>query len=79
MNEGWMQILTVVVANLSVVWWFRKESREDLKEIREDQKRLDDRWHENQNRWIDAVKSIELEMKSFHERLLQIEMERSKK
>lgn len=29
MNESTIQLLTVVIANLSVILWFRKESRED--------------------------------------------------
>lgn len=29
MNESWIQILTVVFANFGIIWWFRKESRED--------------------------------------------------
>jgi hypothetical protein len=36
------------------------------REIRDDQKHLD-------NRWYAAIKAIEAEMKDFHERLLEIE------
>ena len=31
MNDSWLQILTVVFANFGVIWWFRKECREDWK------------------------------------------------
>lgn len=27
--ESWMQIMTIVFANFGIIWWFRKESRED--------------------------------------------------
>jgi len=29
MNDAWMQILTILIGNLSIILWFRKESRED--------------------------------------------------
>lgn len=29
MNETWAQILTIVISNLGIILWFRKESRED--------------------------------------------------
>lgn len=29
MNENWLQILTLLIANFTIIWWFRKESRED--------------------------------------------------
>lgn len=29
MDETWKQILTIIVANFAIIWWFRKESRED--------------------------------------------------
>lgn len=29
MNESWVQILTIVLSNLGIILWFRKESRED--------------------------------------------------
>ncbi len=61
MNETWMHVFTVIFANFGIIWWFRKESRED--------------WVRCQNT-IDAIKD---EMKDFHERLLKIEIERSKK
>lgn len=31
MSESWLQIITVVFANLTAIWWFRKECREDWK------------------------------------------------
>lgn len=29
MSEGWAQIMTIIFANFGIIWWFRKESRED--------------------------------------------------
>lgn len=59
MNENWLQILTVILANFSVIWWFRKESREDWKLIHQEMKEFKE--------------AIRIEMKDFHERLLDIE------
>lgn len=64
MTEGWMQIVTLIIANFSVVWWFRKESREDWKMIHQELKEFKD--------------IVRIEMKDFHERLLEIEKNRSK-
>ena len=62
MNDSWLQILTVVFANFGVIWWFRKESREDWKMIHQELKEFKD--------------AVQAEMKDFHERLLKIEMDR---
>ena len=59
MSDSWVQILTVVLANFAVIWWFRKESREDWKMIHQEMKEFKE--------------AIRLEMKDFHERLLEIE------
>ena len=29
MTETWLQILTLIFGNFGIIWWFRKESRED--------------------------------------------------
>lgn len=62
MNEPWMQILTIILANFSVVWWFRRESREDWKMIHQEMKEFKE--------------AIRIEMRDFHERLLEIEKDR---
>lgn len=62
MSDNWIQILTVVLANFSIVWWFRKESREDWKMIHQEMKEFKE--------------AIRLEMRDFHERLLEIERKR---
>ena len=64
----WYQVIftafTILLGNFGIIYSFRKE-------IREDQKHLD-------NRWYAAIKSIEMECKDFHERLLEIEKKRNK-
>lgn len=70
MNESWLQILTILIANFTIIWWFRKESIEDLweyrKESREDWKII----HQEMKEFKEAVR---FEMKDFHERLIEIE------
>jgi len=65
MNESWAQVFTLLFANFGIIWWFRKESREDWK-------RCDDQ--------ILAIReignNINLEMKDFHNRLCEIESRR---
>lgn len=56
------EILTVIFANFGIIWWFKKESREDWKMI-----------HQEMKEFKEAVR---MEMKDFHEKLLKIEMER---
>lgn len=62
MSDSWIQIVTVILANFSIIWWFRKESREDWKIIHQEMKEFKE--------------AIRLEMKDFHERLLEIEKAR---
>lgn len=65
MNE-WFQVLTLLIANFGVVWWFRKESRDDWKRC---------------NSTIETIRcemkefreDIRLEMKDFHEKLFHLE------
>lgn len=69
MSEIWIQLIALFLGNVGVIWWFRKESREDLKEFRK----------ESRNDWIrcqNTIDAIKDEMKDFHERLLKIEMDR---
>ena len=67
--EQWAQVITTILSTVGVIWWFRKESREDIKELR---KQSHDDWLRCQNT-IDAIKE---DVKDFHERLLKIEMGR---
>lgn len=59
MSDSTIQLLTMVFANFGIIWWFRKESREDWKMIHQELKEFKD--------------TIRYEMKDFHERLLEIE------
>lgn len=69
MNETWIQILTIIVGNFSIILWFRKESREDWVRC---QNSIDS--HQRDTKvTIDAIQS---EMKDFHKKLLEIEMGR---
>lgn len=80
--NNWLQLLTVVLANLGAVWWFRKESREDWKmcdqeiknyreEFRNDTKERREEFRQFREMWL-------AESKDFHERLLKIEMEKKR-
>lgn len=62
MDDAWLQILTVIIANFGIVWWFRKESREDWKMIHQEMKEFRE--------------AVQMEMKDFHERLIDIESRR---
>ena len=63
----WVQVFTVLAANVSLFFWARSESRNDIRHM--DNK-------------LDAIRelthAIHLEMKDFHNRLCSIE-ERSKR
>ncbi len=64
MNESWMQILSLFLANAGLIIWFRAESRSD--------------WRHMDAKLDANLKAIHEEMKDFHGRLCAIE-ERSKK
>ena len=72
MSESLIHLITIIVANLGVVgciWWFRKESRDDVKEFRRECR---EDWIRSQN----TIEAIREEMKDFHMRLLEIEKRR---
>jgi len=65
----WTQIFTIMgshffmlVGVFGIIWSFRKESREDWKMIHQEMKEFKE--------------AIRIEMKDFHERLLEIERKR---
>lgn len=69
MNEIWLQVISLLIGmitiffgNFGVIWWFRKESREDWKMMDKEMKEFRE--------------IVRFEMKDFHERLLKIEMDR---
>lgn len=72
MNESTLQFISIILSNVAVVgciWWFRKESRDDVKEFRRECR---EDWIRCQNT-IDAIKD---EMRDFHNRLIEIEKKR---
>ena len=71
--ESWFQILSLMLANFGVIWWFRKESREDWRIIHEEMKEFKETSRIETNQFREAVR---LEMKDFHERLIEIESAR---
>lgn len=62
MNDTWIQIFTIIFTNFGIIWWFRKESREDWK-----------LQHQEMKEFREAVR---MDMKDFHERLIEIEKSR---
>ncbi len=69
MNESWIQILSLFVANISVIIWMRTESRNDWRHC-------DTKLAAHQKETCDLIKAIQEEMKDFHIRLLMIEKEK---
>jgi hypothetical protein len=72
MNDAWLQVLTLLFANFTIIWWFRKESREDWIRCQQSIDGIKQEMREFREIWM-------AESKDFHERLLKIEMERDKK
>lgn len=64
MNDTWIQILSLFLANTGLLLWFRAESRSD--------------WRHMDNKLDISIKAIQEEMKDFHGRLCAIE-EKNKK
>lgn len=65
MNEGWIQIFSLFLANTGLLLWFRAESRND--------------WRHMDNKLDASMKAIQEEMKDFHTRLCKIEEARNAK
>lgn len=61
----WFQILTIIGSNAALFFWARSESRADIRHV------------ESQvNAIRELSREIQLEMKDFHHRLLEIERDR---
>ena len=58
-NEGWVQVLSLFLANAGLIIWFRAESRSD--------------WRHMDSKLDTLTKAIQEEMKDFHGRLCAIE------
>ena len=77
MNESWLQIITLFIANATLILWFRSESRQDwrlmdskMESFRAEMAAIMRNTHE-------IIRSIQEEMKDFHARLYSLE-ERNK-
>ena len=70
MNESWIQILSLFMANARLIIWFRAEARSDWRH-------LDNKIDANQKETNQMLKAIQEEMKDFHARLCVIEESRS--
>lgn len=55
----WLQVLSLFLANAGLIIWFRTESRND--------------WRHMDNKLDLYMKSMQEEMKDFHERLIKLE------
>lgn len=71
MNETWLQIIALFLANASLVVWFRAESRADWRH-------MDAKMESFRAESSLLMREIQQEMKDFHNRLCSIE-ERNKK
>ena len=72
MNESWIQILSLFLANAGLIIWFRTESRNDWRH-------MDNKLDAHQKETKQIITSIQEEMKDFHGRLCKIEEARNAK
>lgn len=73
MNETWMQIGALFLANASLIVWFRSESRADWRHM---DAKMESFRAENSilvRSMENTMKAIQDEMKDFHNRLCEIE------
>lgn len=71
MNEQWIQIITIIVSNLAIMLTFFGISISM-------HNRMDAKFDKFSERIDSNLKGIQEEMKDFHQRLLEIEMNRKK-
>lgn len=80
MDLGWPQVLTIVAANLvlmmGMLGTYVGLYLHNDKKIETNRKELRDAMNENRKETNEILRSIQAEMKDFHERLLLIEAER---
>lgn len=72
MSEGWMQIISLFLANAGLILWFRSEARNDWRH-------LDAKIDANSKETRDIIETIRQDMKDFHGRLCAIEERRHDK
>ena len=71
----WSSLLTVILGNVGLIYLFRREIRDDQMNL---ENKLDMSIKHLDNRWYASMKSMEMDCKDFHERLLEIEKKRTK-
>jgi hypothetical protein len=72
MNESWIQIISLFLANAGLIIWFRAESRADWRHL--------DAKLDTSLKNVDAqLKAIQDEIKDFHGRLCAIEERKNQK
>ena len=62
MNESWIQIVSLFIANAGLIIWFRTESRNDWRH-------MDNKLDSYQRETSQLIKAIHAEMKEFHGKL----------
>ena len=72
MSEGWIQIVSLFVANAGLIIWFRTESRNDWRH-------MDNKLDSYQRESNQLIRAIQEEVKDFHIRLCKIEEARNAK
>ncbi len=63
MNESWLQILSLFLANAGLIIWFRAESRSDWRH-------MDNKLEASTKETRDLVEAIKQDMKDFHLKLM---------
>lgn len=70
-NEGWIQVISLFLANAGLIVWFRTESRSDWRH-------MDNKLCAHQQETKQLIQAIHDEIKEFHARLCVIEEGRNK-
>ncbi len=77
MTDSLMNILAIIFANASMIWWFRKDSKEDWVRMeaamKESQIAMAAAMKESQTKTDSLIMAIQEEMKDFHRRSLEVE------
>ena len=70
MNESWLQIIALFLANAALIVWFRAESRSDWRHM---DAKMESFRAENSI----LIRAIQEEIKDFHRKLLEIESKKT--
>lgn len=69
MDQSWLQVGALFLANAGLILWFRSESRADWR-------LMDSKMESFRAENGILIRAIQEEMKDFHSKLIKIEMER---